>query len=107
MPETRKDIHAIKRKAILDTQTLYNRVIAFYMGFFTAHLAVFDEMVRYTKKNGEPAERHWTGPELLTFAETHTLSTPSLSIDACNRRAARHIQNAHGIAPGCHQSRQR
>ncbi len=70
-----REIHEIKRQAILHTQTLYNRVIAFYMDFFVAHLSVLDEKVAYTKKNGEQAERNWTNQELLTFAEVHTLST--------------------------------
>ena len=70
-----KEIHASKRQAILDTQALYNRVIAFYMDFFVAHLGVLDQTVPTIKKNGEHAERHWTNQELLTFAETHTLFT--------------------------------
>ena len=72
-----KDIHAIKRQAILDTQALYNHVIAFYLEFFVAHLGVFEETVSTTKKNGNPEERHWTAQELLTFAERHTLATPA------------------------------
>ncbi|WP_053958338.1 zinc ribbon domain-containing protein [Sulfobacillus thermosulfidooxidans] len=72
-----KEVHAIKRNAIVETQVLYNRVIAFYMDFFVAHRGVFKEHVSYTKKNGEPAERHWTNQELLTLAERHTLSTPA------------------------------
>ncbi len=72
-----KEVHAIKRKAIVETHVLYNRVIAFYMDFFVAHRGVFEEHVPYTKKNGEPAERHLTNQELLTFAERHTLSTPA------------------------------
>ncbi len=72
-----KDIHAIKRQAVLDTQILYNRVLAFYLDFFVAHPAVFEETVRVTKKNGEVIERHGTAQELLTFAEQHTLATPA------------------------------
>ncbi|PSR35121.1 MAG: transposase [Sulfobacillus benefaciens] len=45
------------------------------MEFFVTHLGIFEEKVPYTKKNGLPAERHWTAQELLTFAERHTLST--------------------------------
>ena len=70
-----KEIHAIKRQAVLDTQSLYNRVIAFYRDFFVAHWGVFEEKILCTKKNGESAERNWTLQELLTFAEKHTLST--------------------------------
>ncbi len=70
-----KEVHAIKRRAMTDTQELYNRVIQFYMEFFVAHLGIFEEKVPYTKKNGNPAERNWTAQELLTFAERHTLST--------------------------------
>jgi putative transposase len=58
-----RNIHEIKRKAILNTQIVYNRVIACYMDFFVAHLGVFDENVIYTKKNGETAMRHWTHHE--------------------------------------------
>ncbi|MHB1612072.1 MAG: zinc ribbon domain-containing protein [Sulfobacillus sp.] len=70
-----KEVHAIKRRAMTDTQELYNRVIRFYREFFGAHLRIFEEKVPYTKKNGNPAERNWTAQELLTFAERHTLST--------------------------------
>lgn len=70
-----KEVHAMKRQAMTETQELYNRVMAFYEEFFAAHLGIFDETVAYTKKNGDPAERPWTNPELLTFAEIHTLST--------------------------------
>ncbi len=72
-----QEIHAIKRRAITDTQELYNRVIRFYiyMEFFVAHLGIFEEKVPTTKKHGDPAERNWTAPERLTFAERHTLST--------------------------------
>ncbi len=70
-----KEVHAIKRQAMTDTQELYNRVIRFYMEFFVAHLGIFEEKVPTTKKNGDPAERNWTAQELLTFAERHTLST--------------------------------
>ncbi len=70
-----KEVHAIKRQAILDTQVLYNQVIAFYLEFFVAHRGVFEEKVPYTKKNGTSSERYWNAQELLTFAETHTLST--------------------------------
>ena len=72
-----KDIHAMKRQAILDTQALYNHVIAFYLEVFVAHLGVCEEPVSTTKKNGNPEERHWTAQELLTFAEHHTLATPA------------------------------
>ena len=111
----RKDINAIKRKAIADTQTLYNRVIRFYMEFFVAHLGVFEEKVPILKKNGESAERHWTNQELLTLAETHTLSTMAHSepltplVDAVPeaqmmptgvRRAA--INHASGKVKGWH-----
>ena len=70
-----KEVHAMKRRAMTDTQELYNRVIQFYMEFFVAHLGIFEEKVPYTKKHGAPAQRNWTAQELLTFAETHTLST--------------------------------
>ena len=110
-----KDIHAIKRQAIRDTQILYNRVIAFYMDFFVAHWGVFEEKVLILKKNGESAERHWTNQELLTLAETHTLSTMAHSepltplVDAVPeapgmptglRRAA--INHASGKVKGWH-----
>ena len=72
-----KAIHAIKRQAILDTQALYNQVIAFYQEFFVAHQGVLEDKVLYIKKNGESVERPWTAQELLTFAEIHTLSTPT------------------------------
>ncbi len=39
-----REMHEIKRQAIFHTQTLYNRVIAFYMDFFVAHLSVFDDL---------------------------------------------------------------
>ena len=55
-----KAIHAIKRQAILDTQALYNQVIAFYQEFFVAHQGVFEENVPYTKKTAR--YRNVTGP---------------------------------------------
>lgn len=45
------------------------------MEFFVAHLGVFEESVPILKKTGESAERHWTNQDLLTLAETPTLST--------------------------------
>jgi len=70
-----KEINPGKRKAILDTQALYNQTIAFYMDFFVDHLAIFDEKKGYEKKDGTTGERPWTAQELLTFAEVHTLET--------------------------------
>ncbi len=72
-----RDIHVSKRQAILDTQALYHRVIAFYQEFFTAHLGIFEDTVPYIKQDGTPAERHRTAQDLLTFAERHTLATPA------------------------------
>lgn len=70
-----KEMNPGKRKAILDTQALYNQTIAFYMNFFVDHLAIFDERKTYEKKDGATGERPWTAQELLTFAEVHTLET--------------------------------
>ena len=49
-----KEVHAIKRMAMTDTQELYNRVIQFYMEFFVAHLGIFEEKVPYTQKKRGP-----------------------------------------------------
>lgn len=110
-----KEVHAIKRQAMTDTQELYNHVIRFYREFFVAHLGIFEAKVSYTKKTGDPAERNWTAQELLTWAERHTLSTPAHPaplmplIDAVPqaqgmpaglRRAA--INHAHGKVKGWH-----
>ena len=70
-----KEINPGKRQAILETQALYNQVIAFYLDFFVAHRGVFDARQPYHKKDGTLSERPWTAQELLTFAEQHTLDT--------------------------------
>ncbi len=70
-----KEMNPGKRKAILDTLTLYNQAIAFYMDFFVGHLAIFDEKEPYQKKDGVIGERPWNAQEILTFAEIHTLET--------------------------------
>ena len=67
-----KEINPGKRQAILETQALYNQVIAFYLDFFVAHQGVCNERQPYHKKDGTPSERPWTAQELLTFAEQHT-----------------------------------
>ena len=70
-----KELHAVKRQAILATQALYNQTIAFYLEFFVGHVAVLDAKKAARRKNGTPYERTWTNQELLTFAEMHTLDT--------------------------------
>jgi hypothetical protein len=70
-----KEVHAVKRQAILTTQTLYNQTIAFYMEFFVGHLAILDAKKEVHRKDGTPYERPWKNQELLTFAEVHTLDT--------------------------------
>ncbi len=70
-----KELHAVKRQAILATQNLYNQTIAFYMEFFVGHLAVLDAKKEEHRRDGAAYERAWTNQELLTFAEVHTLDT--------------------------------
>ncbi|MCY0882207.1 MAG: hypothetical protein OWS74_09445 [Firmicutes bacterium] len=70
-----KELHAVKRQAILATPALYNQTIAFYMDFFVGHLAALDAKKAVHRKDGTPYERPWTNQELLTFAKTHTLDT--------------------------------
>jgi IS605 OrfB family transposase len=70
-----KELHAVKRQAILATQVLYNQTIAFYMDFFVGHLAVLDEKKEDRRRDGTVYDRLWTNQELLTFAEVHTLDT--------------------------------
>lgn len=72
-----KDLHAVKRQAILATQTLYNQTIAFYLEFFVRHLAVLEAKKEDRRKDGTGYERSWTNQELLTFAEGQTLDTPA------------------------------
>ncbi|RIV19636.1 transposase, partial [Alicyclobacillaceae bacterium I2511] len=60
-----KELHAVKRQAILTTQTLYNQTIAFYMEFFVGHLAILDAKKEVHRKDGTPYERPWKNQELL------------------------------------------
>ncbi len=70
-----KELHAVKRQAILAARALYNRTIMFYLEFFVGHLAVLDAKKKDPRRDGTPDERPWTNQEWLTFAETHTLDT--------------------------------
>ena len=62
-----KGVHAMKRRAMTDTQELYNRVIQFYLEFFVAHLGIFEEKVPYTKKHGAPSAARTLGLDLSQF----------------------------------------
>ncbi|RIV19150.1 hypothetical protein D2Q93_13235 [Alicyclobacillaceae bacterium I2511] len=49
-----KELNAVKRQAILTTQTLYNQTIVFYMEFFVGHLAMLDAKKEVHRKKRPP-----------------------------------------------------
>ncbi|MCL8207485.1 MAG: transposase [Actinomycetia bacterium] len=60
--KVRPEANPGKQAALEATWTLWDRAVAFYLGFFLAHLGILAEIPKSL--------------ELLTWAETHTVSTP-------------------------------
>jgi len=65
-----------KREYLDLTKEVLNQARTFYIDFFLAHAFKFDEIVTYySKKHKEDRQRKINADELLTWAESLTIST--------------------------------
>lgn len=68
-----------KREGLLATIGEWDRAMSFYTDFFLDHAGIFAErktyVVRRGKHAGEERQRLLTAPEILTWAECHTVAT--------------------------------
>jgi hypothetical protein len=73
--------HTGKLAALAATINVRNKAAAFYTDFFLSHSGIFREkttdVVKRGKHAGEKRQRGLTAPEILSWAERHTLVTPA------------------------------